>query len=233
MMNEINFLPNSFLREQARQQRVRREAILCFMVAMGIVAWFWSTSNDLEDLERYAVAVEHEATAVQQRINEVTKQQALRKTLRHQVLVQRELVQPLGMTEIIATIAQQTPAAVAVTELSLVSNMPQPAAPTNISKSKSHRSSPRTSAGSRRRYAVHVDDDVMRIDLVGLAPNDRHIADFVGRLADHKLFNTVKLTYTRATQSGRVLAREFHIEMEIPLDRDYRPADDGEVADAS
>jgi hypothetical protein len=50
------------------------------------------------------------------------------------------------------------------------------------------------------------------------------VADFVGRLSDYPLFSNVKMLYSRAVVAGELQAREFRIELEVPLDRDYRMA---------
>jgi hypothetical protein len=67
--------------------------------------------------------------------------------------------------------------------------------------------------------------------MTGLAPSDVEVADFVGRLSDSPLFTSVKMGYSRAAQAGKLRARQFSIDLEVPLDREYRPAGK-EVADA-
>ncbi len=67
----------------------------------------------------------------------------------------------------------------------------------------------------------------------GLAPTDMEIADFVGRLSSYPLFTNVKMDYSRAVQVKELKAREFHVQFEVPLDRDYKLVHGaGEVARA-
>jgi hypothetical protein len=140
--------------------------------------------------------------------------------LQHQVKVQQELLMPINVTEVIATLGQLMPESLTCRELVMTATEPKPR-PVQTDPKKS---TPRP-----------VETPVMRVEIVGLAPTDTDVANFVDQLTANPLFEAVKLDYTRPTSISTVTARLFRIEMQIPLNRYYEPATPRgeEVADAS
>jgi hypothetical protein len=150
--------------------------------------------------------------------------------LAKQVKIQRELSPPLKTTQAMATIAQLMPLRVALRSLTLVGKRPTPAVAPKESNKK-----PAAKGRASKKPEKVVPVDPMKIELIGLAPSDGDIAELVGQLSNHPLFTGVKLVFSREATVGDLIAREFRIELEVPLDREYRPAatvaEAGEVSD--
>lgn len=73
-------------------------------------------------------------------------------------------------------------------------------------------------------------DEALLIEFSGLAPNDVEVANLVGALSDNPAFSGVKMLYSRSVTTRGVIGREFRMEMQVPLDRDYRLDGDGRKA---
>jgi Tfp pilus assembly protein PilN len=214
-MNQINFLPADFVEEQVRHHRIYREAVWVAVTLLAIGGWCVSSRGSLDSLGSYASALQQEAAAVREQVSEMTKLQLQQKTLLHQVRIQRELLQPLNTTAVLATISELMSPSMALTSLELTGTRPVPAPrPPN---------DPRT--GEPLKVAPKPKPpQMLRLELVCLAPSDVDVANFVGRLSDHAMFTNVKMLYSRATVVSDLQAREFRIEMDVPLARDYSPA---------
>ena len=217
-MNEVNFLPETFLRQQARQARVLRQAALLAVVVVGMATWFFTTRQQARNLETWAESLEFETQARQRQVDEMEKLQLVNLELDKQLRVQRQLEQPIGVSHVVASIGRLMPDAVSVTELTVVGKSPRP-----------------VSSGHTKAWRAGEAEavDVLAINLAGIAPRDADIANFVGALSDHGLFVNVKLRYTRSTELQNLSVREFHLELEVPLDRQFKPVGSLEAADAS
>lgn len=218
-MNDINFLPPVFVEEQVRHHRVYREFVWVGVTLLVIVGWYASSRGSLDSLESYANALRDEATAVRDQVSEMEKLKIQQKSLLHQVKIQRELTQPINTTSVLATLAKLMSPSMALTSLEVQGTRPVPApAP------------PKLKEGEVPPPPKPVQRQILRLEFVGLAPSDVEVANFVGRLSDHPLFTNVKMIYSRATVVAELQAREFRIELEVPLDRDYKVAEGKEVA---
>ncbi len=218
MIDDINFIPIERLRKRGARGRKLRQWLLCSCCAAGVGAWMQLAPDHLADLRAYAHAVELQAQASKQQVSEVTKQTELKARLVQQVALQQELVKPINVAQVLAALAVLTPPEVAFTELSLVSRRPEPV------DGKQEAASSRA-GGSRGGASARspVDRDVIRLELAGIAPDDTYVATVVERLAEHKLFESVKLTFTRAGEVDNLHVREFRVELVVRLDREYLP----------
>lgn len=208
MNQEINFLPERYRKAQDTQRRKLREVGLCALVLAAIAGWAFSSQDQLRELRQYAHDVELEARVTRQKVSEVAKQRALRSQLRRQVGLQRKLIKTIGTTEVLATLASLAPSEIALTELAMTSPRPDPA---------------KIGAAIKPRGAsqTHASEEAFRVDVMGVAPDDQHIALLVERLTKHPLFEDVKLSFSRAAERDNLHVRKFHIELTVPLDRDY------------
>ena len=210
-MNEIDFLPKTYVQQRAKHSRFYREMGGIVAIALVIGGWHLSTRNSLSHLQGYAQALEAQAMAAQTQKSEVLRLQKEQRELQETVRTQRKLVLPLNVNQVMAVLGTLMPKSMALTTLQITNPRPTPALKTDR----------RSEAVIAKAAEV---TPVMKIELVGLAPTDTDVADFVGRLSGSQMFSNVKMPFSHATQAGTLLAREFRIEMEIALDRDYKPA---------
>lgn len=219
-MNDINFLPPGYVTRFARRNRLIRQGILCLLIMVCMLGWFMSNRRHLIAMEQAAANAEHQLAAARTQSEELKRLQSQLSQLSQAVKVQDQLTPPLDFTTVISSIAPLMSESMTLTELSMTSEGPEPKAPVAAGTSNSEAAKPKPIAP-------------LRIEIVGLAPEDVEIADFVGRLSEHRLFTQVKMAYSKPREIKNVLAREFRIEMQVPMDRLYRVIDPQEVAHAN
>jgi len=202
-MNQINFLPQDYLQKQERAARRVRQTLLVAVVAFCMVGWWLGAYARVSSLGHFADALELEVRAANDQMLEMVKLQGRREALAHQLKIQRELAQPLAHTHVLTVMAELMPESMGTRRLALTSTG------LNAKPRRSGRSSSST-------------EPVILIELEGIAPNDVEVADFVGELTNHVLFREVKMLYARQVEFDDVIAREFRLEMRVPMNRVYQ-----------
>jgi hypothetical protein len=230
-MNEINFLPQSFIRLRARKRRVLRESLLVVVVVVGMGVWYAFAQRGLQALVESAQGVQAQVATGEQD-EEAKRLHARYVELARQCDAIRQLVSSVNASQVLATIASVTPPSVAVRVLELndkgldvwaakTKERDHRKAQEEANKARGNTSkTKKAAAGSGSKF----DPPIMEIKLEAVAPGDVQITDFVGRLTQHPLFGNVKLYYTRSTTVGEFAARQFSVQMEVRLDRRYGPA---------
>jgi Tfp pilus assembly protein PilN len=198
-MNDINFLPQAIVEEQARLQRIIREAMLVLFVIVALAAWHMSSLGRVSILEHELETLQNEMKANGNKDRELTRLQIEYATLAKNAKTQRLLTIPVETMDIIKVIGAVMPKDVAISDFGL--RTPPPLAP----------------ASDARHQKV-------QIHMVGISPDDVSVADFVDELTKYPMFDNVKMLYSRASRAGEGDRREFRIEMDVPLNRSYRQA---------
>ena len=228
-MSQVNFLADKFMREQTRKARASSELALIAVVVVAILGWGVMSWQEMEDLKSQIQMRQDESAAVQKQADQFARLTSQCQDLQRQAALQQELALPIDVNTVIATIGQLAPDSLTVTYMSIGSPPPKPRkgaeGTASSSEAQSKERASRAAAARRRR---------MRIELSGICPADRDIANFVGDLTGHQLFSSVKLLHSTSGQIRGVAVRQFKIEITAPLDRLYVPMDEAhkEVAHA-
>lgn len=215
-MNEINFLPQAFMNQRARKRRVYRQVMLVLIAAAALTAWFLVERHQIATLRGQTEVLEANAAAAEGHSSESARLRNRVAELSRQIDAARQLACPVSCTQVVATIGRLTPQAVSVRLLRVRQDQIKVQPPP---------STPARSAAGKKPVKTEPPQPltVLRVELEAVAPSDEQIADFVGRLAEHPLFDNVKLHYTRSTRVGDYGVRQFSIEMAVSLDRQYLP----------
>lgn len=219
-MNQINFLPQSFYRLRRRKRRVVIESLLVLGLAVGLGVWFLLGDQALSALRSQAALADADRATVQGQLEELAALQVEARELAGQMKIHRQVTLPVGFTQVLAVLAQVTPESIAYTDMRLECGRPVPAPPVAADDAKGKKA-------ARGKPATAKAVETIKIAITGLSPDDRRIADLLGKLADHPLFTQVKLDFSRTTEQDDVIARRFRLLLEVPLDRNYRATREG------
>jgi len=226
-MNQVNFLPASFVRRRAQRVRVMRQVLLVAVVAAGLLVWGLALRGQIASKTQHANSLEEQVIAARNMKTEMNRLRDEQKQLQHQVKVQRQLSQPVTHTQIIATLSGLIPPQVAVTELLMTTARPTPrqATPEDAVKSRKRQ---RQDAAQHRN-----EENQIAIELQALSPDGESVANLVETFSKHPLFTDVQMRHTRSIRVRQVMAREFRLELKVDLDRRFLDPEEGkEVARA-
>lgn len=216
-MNEINFLPQSFLESQNRRLRLFREvAILCGMVLIGL-ALFAGQSGVVMSVQKLVAQKQDELDAAKLRSNAVADLNTAQQQLKLKLALHEGLAMPLNPSTILAAISQMLPDRMALTEVTFSADDPKPDLSAFMPKKKDP-----SGMDAEKIKVVKPQPRFMNVQLMGISPTDVDVANLVGSLSASPLFQNVKMRYSKSTRLGNVTAREFRLEMEILLDCIYQ-----------
>ena len=222
LYTEINFVPDWYVSARRRRRNIGRQtAVLgALVLAMSVfVIQNWRM--------RDAVALHHKTLAErvqtsEGQVTEVGKLLKARAELTRQLKIHRQLYQPVSYSQITGTLAHVMPQAVTLRSLEVRTEQVTVAArATAPAKAR---------AGAAARPATQT-YPVVTVEIEGIAPSDGEVANFIGALSSAGLFQTVKMIYARQGTHQNLIARQFRIRLEVPLNCEYQPRHT-EVADA-
>ena len=203
-MSDINFLPASYVQQKSRQRREVRQWLLVGAVASALVVLGVMDRARLASLESHVEDRRADIAQAEQLLDDLKQLEAEEQDLGSRVVLMRELATPVNVSDIIATMTALLPPGTGALNLS------------------ARNEAPRIDAVSRKpKNGEAPPHQIVVIEMVGVSANDEAIANLVGDLSKHGLFEHVSLLYSRARPMGRYVGREFRIETTIRLDRAY------------
>lgn len=208
-MNQINFIPNSYFRARALRRSLIRHAVVVVIGVLLMGGWYTTARKEVLSLDWELTALAQQALVVEEEAQRQAVDRVQRLASSKQARARDRLKTAVPTTSIMALIAELMPPSMGLKSLTLLG---EPVNPAPIQKKK-----PRPAKKASQAQTVKP----LRLLLEGFAPNDLTIATFIGRLDKRPLFDNVELAFSRPVRREALLAREFQITAEIPLNRSY------------
>jgi len=231
LYTDVNFLPDWYVQAQSRKNSLQRSAGLSIVVIVCMVALLGQTWHTQSELRQYHEELQHRLASTRMQVTEATKLRAAKSELQQQLRVHRQLHKPINYSQILGTLTSLMPPTIALTETEIntesvtVTRTLKPSDPRYAEARKKHR--------GKGEPTVSKTHQVISLQIEGVAPSDSDIANFIGALAASRLFENVKMIYSKKGTHGELITRNFRMRMQVPLNRAYRTArPSSEVADA-
>jgi hypothetical protein len=205
-MNQINFLPDSYI-EQAQLARRRPVNLIAVVLTAAALGGAWLLGDRSE-------ALAHRAEQLQGQVAELESAKQQARAIERQIAdtrarhaIVREINPPVTTAQVLATLARLAPEPVKLTNLQLVAHRADPApVPTGDGN-------PPAPAEARSNW--------LEVSIMGVAPDQATVVDLTEALTDHPLFTKVRPRSSGVTTAGPYQAREFLIVARIDLDRTF------------
>lgn len=217
-MIDIDFLPKAYHEERARRARMYRRWVMILLVAVTLLGWGVSRQRQSAELAWRADALETQVRSTRQKHSELDKLRKEHKSLMYQVKTQRQLDQPVAVTQMVAVLGQLLPDSTGLTRIQVRTHRPPPIPLTDPDQKKAKRKPKRKTDPD-----PHLARDYLQIDIYGIAPDDVAVARLVNDMSGHPLFEKVTMHFSRTDERGEMIFRRFHVGAEVPLDRRYLP----------
>jgi len=206
-MENIDFLPERIKVQRARRKRLIRVGYLLAVCVGALVLLGFSRQERVK-------AAQAELALLSERSGNVRRQLATLDFLQAQhadLLVKKRIDEELGSRvdalDVLAELGRMMPEGIAITSLNLEAvAVPAPA----VGQAKTSASARPAPAGNAPRAKETLVNRV-RLDLVGLAPTDVDVANFIGQLSASPLFEDVNMGYAKNTRIKDRSAREFKV----------------------
>jgi len=217
-MND-SFLPNEYT-EQRIDRRTHFLAMLLFVVVMAAVltAFLWKRS-EWQQIQQARDEVEQRYQAAGLEVDQLmllkTAQQA---TVRKAELA-AALVEKVPRSILLAELINHMPPGLGLHELKMESTRIITKPPADTAAGRKQRAATRNQQDQQQPEPPTYDT---RLSLVGFAPTDVHVSEFLSALNDHPLIRNVTLVSSQETIADDRVIREFKVTFSLRPNADVR-----------
>lgn len=215
MADNMSFLPEDYIEKKA----VRRTNIVCmvlFVVVMGGVAgWYFVNSIQQSEVRELQKQVNTRFEEAAQRLEQLEELQAHKQKMLQKAQVTSVLVERVPRSLVLAELINHMPIQLSLTDLDMdtttLRTAPRPRTALQREKSKLDR----RKKLEEEEFVVEVPQTEVNLSLVGIAPTDVEIAQFMTALSRHELFYDVSLQFAEQVKVEEQEVRKFRIVMKI------------------
>jgi Tfp pilus assembly protein PilN len=203
-MRELEFIPEWYPRLARRKRWLAIQVWIGALLAVGLVVWLVQSHRNIQAAQDRASVLGGELDHSRRQLRKLDDLLALQKQWGRQY----EMLQVLGphveAARLLSTLAKLMPPEMALLEADIDRSRPASA---QFVYSRGGDSSPQTSDGPAR----------MDVHLLGVAPTDVDVANFLAKLSDQPYFQSVSMTYARDRNDNGHKMRQFEVSFSIQL----------------
>ena len=205
-MRELEFLPEWYPQSRRRKRIVLLQGYMTLLMAAGLIAWLFLAHRNTQTAAATLAGINNQVFQTHQEMHQLEEQVALKS----QLLVQRQIVEKLGMpvemSRLLYALDQKLPPQVSLTSLSF-DTQEQLKIATSLAAARL------ATQGDNVDRRLHV-----RLD--GVAPTDNDVANFLTGLSRVPFFDDVAMSYSRdQTDNGHVM-RDFEVTFSVNLNQE-------------
>jgi Tfp pilus assembly protein PilN len=214
---QLSFLPEDYV-ERRKEQRTNLICLSLFgVVLIGVVGAYLVTMRQRADVRQQRTAVNHAYAEAAKRLEQLEKLQQQRAAMLRKAEITRTLVEPVPRTFLLADLINRMPATLSLFECSFNSKNITP--PPSIDSKKSAMANAQKPAKPPEPATPRT---LVTVSLVGVAPTDVQVAQYMSQLARSQLVADVNLVYSEETKINESFMRKFRIDMTLNEKADVR-----------
>ncbi len=234
-MTDASFLPDDYLAHQA-EKRTNVISLTLFVVVMfAVFGAFLVTNRQWSQVKAAQASINQQFQDAAAKIEELNELEKQRERMLNKAEVAIALVERVPRSIMLAEFINRMPPRLSLLEFELKSvPVKPPVKPVNEKatgnlKGKTAPKQP-TKGGATREEAMEerkVDPPMydVTIAMVGLAPTDREVSQYIAELVAHPLLKDVSLKYSVQALVDEAQLQEFRVEMRLDPKADVRGID--------
>lgn len=231
MAQHSSFLPEDYLEKRI----ARRTNVIClalFSVVMaGVVAAWFVTGRQVSQVRQQRAEVRQQLTDKAKQLEQIEQLTQQRQTMVRKAALSAVLVERIPRDRLLSELINHMPATMGLLEMDLSTKVLRTAPQPKTSMEREAKSSRRNKAAQITEEPLpELQPTEVSLDLVGLAPTDVEVAQFMAALSSHPMFQNVNLQYSEQTKVDDHDVRKFKIEMTINQDLDLSQVEKTMVA---
>ncbi len=217
-MANINFVPNDYV----EQRQSSRANFLYLMLLAAMLGAIGITFGFIKMRQRGVGAELNELNTrmsqANQQIAQLEELKTKSKTMMKTMVMTAELLEPVPRSVLLASLTNNLPSGVSLTELDLKTSETVTAAPKSAAKAKAQAA---TSQYAQKGATAKAEPDrpeiltETKLDLKGIAPSDIQVASFIARLSSSILLDRVELVDSRELEIEGIKFREFRLKAQL------------------
>ncbi len=218
MAKNMSFLPDDYLERRIAQRTNAICLALFVVVSFGIVGAYFVSSRQGTEIRQLDREVSERYEEAARRLSQLEalqsqKQQMLRKAELTAVLIER-----VPRTLLMAEMINHMPETMSLRHMKLETRQL-----TGSVRARTAMQRERQRLGQNEEQdTIQAPETELTLSVVGLAPTDVEVAQFMSALGAHRLFNDVSLRSSEQTRVDERALREFRVDMKIRQDLDLQ-----------
>lgn len=219
-MAKTSFLPEDYV-ERKTQRRTNVISLTLFVVVMtGIIGAFLVTDRQRAEIYAHQQQVNSEFQEAAKRLEQLDHLQKRKEQMLRKARVTAVLIERVPRSLILAELINRMPTTLSLLELELKTKAVRtpPSAATQLQKVK--QDSRRIAQNKKDASGeVEIPDSLATLRLVGVAPTDVQVAQFMTALSRSPMFKDVNLAFSEEVNLGEdQLMRKFRIDLTLNQD---------------
>lgn len=224
-MPTSNFLPEDYLSQRAEHRSNTIGLALFIVIMVTVVAAFLVTNRQWNTVKKEQQQINVAYADAARQIEKLNEMESQKQQIFERAEVTAALVERVPRSILLAELINRMPPPMSLMSIEVHSTRVKAPAPKADQKTagttavlsikdKANQRIP-TRAEEEQDQAVEVPKYTVSITLIGLAPTDVHVSDYLRALAECELVQGVQLKYSRETSVGDQLLRKFEINMDL------------------
>ncbi len=218
-----NFLPEDYLERRA-QRRTNLISLTLFVLVMGgVVGAFFITDRQRQEVQALQRQVDAQYEDAARRLEQLDELQKRKQRMIRKARITAQLLERVPRSILLAELINNMPASLSLVEFELASKvitLPPPPGQTAMDRAKEQ--------AKEKSLAKELGDEVevkpveVSLMLVGVAPTDVQVAQFMTALGKTSLFTDVSLVFSEESKVQDAAMRKFRVEMRLNGEIDTR-----------
>jgi len=224
-MANINFVPEDYIQNNKSYRTNLMYLVLLMVVMLGLGSSFLVIKMRQRAINVQENAVNARLTQTQEAIKQFEDLQTKRKTMMKTALTTAGLLEPVPRSILLASLTNNLPAGVSLLKLNLVQKeIKQPNTPATKYQAAQ---AGKTAAQQQSAVEETSKEKLMEtyIDIEGIAPTDRQVADYIRQLSGSALLDNVALVESKEHKSDDTAFRQFKLSAVLKKDIRLTAAD--------
>jgi len=228
MNDNMSFLPEDYI-ERRIEQRTNMICLSLFVIVLlGVGGAYMMTSAQRSEVRAQAQQVNAAFTDAARRLEQLDELQSRKQQMLRKAQVTATLLEPVPRTFLLADLINRMPATLSLFELQVDSRLIQPtimrtATPANARGSALANQT--ASADQKTNAPPPVPRYAVSLVMIGVAPTDVQVAQYMSALTRSHLVNDVNLVFSEESRVQDANMRRFRIEMTLDPAADVRRLD--------
>ena len=231
--DDSTFLPEDYVERKAERRTNVLSVTLFVVVTMGVIAAFFVTNRQWNDVKHYQHAINIRYTQAAKNIEQLKLLEEQKNDLLHKAELTTALIEKVPRSILLSELINRMPKnRIVLLEFEMKSkrlDRPSVTRPTRKAASAKTRSLADKAARQAVRAREKEEASTVRaprfetaLVIVGVAPRHRDIAHYVAALQDCELIDRVELIFTEATKIKEREMNKFRIEADLRTNADAR-----------
>lgn len=217
---DLSFLPADYVERRIEQ----RTNIICLtlfgVVIAGVIGAKMVSLRHANEVKRQRAEINAEFAEAARRIEQLNELQRRKDEMLRKAQVTGRLLEPMPRTFLLADLINRMPPTLSLFELELDSKVDRTTLPV-INKSKAAMKNKGKNA-DKTPEPDPVPQYVVTLKLVGVAPTDVQVAQYMSALSRSEVLSDVNLRFSEESKIEDSVMRKFHIDMTLNTDADVR-----------